>query len=73
MLSTEHKANILRKAGYAVPALLCQPMLPDSEAFHAGAERCNFMMTPDDGKPYGSCASCHASRAAMTPNSAARE
>lgn len=43
-------ASAVDANGYAVPALLCQPMLAGSEAFHAGAERCNFMMTPDDGR-----------------------
>lgn len=43
-------ASALDANGYPVPALLCQPMLPGSEAWHAGSERCNFLMTPDDGR-----------------------
>ncbi|MEK6975423.1 MAG: hypothetical protein AABY18_03675 [Candidatus Thermoplasmatota archaeon] len=43
-------ASALDARDFAVPALLCQPMLAGSEALHAGAERCNFSMTPDEGR-----------------------
>ncbi len=36
--------------GYAVPALLCQPLLGDEAALHASDERCNFLLTPDEGR-----------------------
>jgi hypothetical protein len=36
--------------GLPVPLLLCQPMLEGTAALHAGAERCNFNMTPDEGR-----------------------
>lgn len=43
-------ASALDERGFAVPALLCQPLLGGDDAWHAGAERCNFMMTPDEGR-----------------------
>jgi hypothetical protein len=36
--------------GLPVPLLACHPMLPGYEPLHAGPERCNFLMTPDEGR-----------------------
>jgi hypothetical protein len=40
----------LDSKGLPLPLLLCLPMLPESEGLHAGRERCNFLMTPDEGR-----------------------
>lgn len=36
--------------GLPVPLLLCHDMLPGAEALHTGDRRCNFNMTPDEGR-----------------------
>lgn len=36
--------------GHAIPALLCQPFLAAESDLHAGSARCNFLMTPDEGR-----------------------
>jgi hypothetical protein len=36
--------------GYAIPLLMCQPMLDGAETLHESAERCNFNMTPDEAR-----------------------
>ncbi|MHB1262173.1 MAG: sialidase family protein [Thermoplasmatota archaeon] len=36
--------------GLPVPLLLCHDMLPGAEGLHAAGERCNFNMTPDEGR-----------------------
>lgn len=36
--------------GLPVPLLLCLPMLPEELGLHASSERCNFLMTPDEGR-----------------------
>lgn len=36
--------------GLPVPLLLCQPMLDGAAGLHASARRCNFNMSPDEGR-----------------------
>lgn len=43
-------ASAFDSHGYAVPALLCHPMVAGEESLHATGQRCNFMMTPDEGR-----------------------
>jgi hypothetical protein len=36
--------------GLPVPLLVCHDMLPGAEGLHESGERCNFNMTPDEGR-----------------------
>lgn len=36
--------------GLPVPLPFCQPMVAGEESLHSGPERCNFLLTPDEGR-----------------------